>query len=263
MLARARRRSIVLTATLVAGALAGGAACRDGNRDGDSGGDADADGDALADSDFDEAVCDRPFPLGGACDPLRQGCCEPGERCTLVASGDGGAGPVEQCAPSGTGSVGTPCSDAGEEQCGAGATCHAGPFIDACARFCANSGDCPAEPLHVCSSLEATGNVYNVCVPATISCDPVARTGCPAGYACVLDMPNPRLVVTTCAPAGIHAPGEECSDGAGCAAGSGCYEVEGARSCYEICTLGTTCPSDVPCAEIGHRTLGLCPNPTS
>jgi hypothetical protein len=239
---------------------AAGAACRNGGGDGDADADSDADGDgdADADDDFDAALCDQPFPLGGDCDPTGQHCCGGGERCTLIPDGAADGGLRESCGEAGDGRHGSPCAELGDESCSAGTWCYAHPMVSFCAKFCATGGDCPTDPMTTCGTITELGTEYHVCTPAYTDCDALAGTGCPADYACVLQMLE-RSVLVECVPVGTHAANEDCSDGAGCAEGSGCYVFEdGSQWCLGYCTLEETCADGQACVDIGHYALGVC-----
>jgi hypothetical protein len=139
--------------------------------------------------------------------------------------------------------VGDPCTatvvgGVRTDNCVPGATCVAGNVQEICMTTCSNDQGCSGG-----TTCENRGSAQ-VCGLPAMTCDPVARTGCPSGRTCFLEDTRTICEIesgdgqqqTDC----LHS--RECLPGYTCAtAGPGvgrCYRV---CSTTSVCTPGTTC----------------------
>ena len=179
------------------------------------------------------------------------------------------------CATAGSNAAGGTCSNT--SGCVAGAQCFdyskLGCGTQLCLQICATDGDCTAfgagglGPGSFCRDPIACGGAFRTC---TFSCDPTAaaagaaRTGCPAGLACVLPASMDHV---DCSCPQATRTGQEnasCTSTAQCAPGFLCEQT-----CRAICRCDAqsgacTAPNDCPttgttCTVVPNQTLyGVC-----
>ncbi len=208
---------------------------------------------------FDPAVdsVTPPPPPGGddcanGCNLAQQSCCGSGEACDLLS------GETICRAGIGTGTETSECTV--NEDCAAGYSCIQVLFLgrSECVKWCDADDDCVG-PGGVCDlTISFDGTVIPGAVTCTPNCDPIASSGCPAGWGChVYQRADGLGNETICAPAGGGIQGSSCADENECAPGFTC--VVSLAQCLANCPVGAaeTCPGGLTCASFDNRpTIG-------
>jgi hypothetical protein len=192
------------------------------------------------------ALCQDPPTGGSVCNPTCQTGCACG-RCAVI-------GNVTQCVAVGTKAEGDVCNLASDD-CGIGLGCFpesCGTNLARCRRFCPQGVDCSRSIL--CST--AFGPAF-VCDDVPVqTCDPVAGTGCPAGFSCYV-----RGIQTACECAGSVAIGQPCNSDTQCVPGGRCIAlVTGQQAhCFQVCPMtgASNCTPPATCQAIGGG-FGFC-----
>jgi hypothetical protein len=194
----------------------------------------------------------------GACDPVHQTGCGPGQKCDLGANGN------FACVADGTLADFRVCDPARPNACVAGFTCRDTSFGDhRCARFCTVAEqDELCRSNEPCTSVRTTtdGHDYHMC-RAPNACNPVLDDCLDASKQCTWNAPG-----AFCLAPGAVAPGGTCSSSAQCQRGASC--IAGAPGqpmhCFKLCDPDAASPSCAPgvtCtffATIGPQAIGAC-----
>lgn len=201
----------------------------------------------------------------GDCSLLDQCGCASGMACGLDQT-DGTA----RCRNAGTGRDHDACSTS--ENCAAGYQC-AGVGI--CSRYCISDPDCEGGGGRcIYSYYTTTGSpmLISDVRGCSTDCDPIARTGCPAGFACYLSPSGMTVSFTMCFPIGSIAEGESCAVAEQCQAGLHCADVGGGARCWRACRYapaasdctaspGTSCRRPGSPIVIAGQEYGVCAAP--
>lgn len=181
--------------------------------------------------------------------------CPEGDACQRTVRGEA----IRECVPPGDVESGGACTQS--VQCVIGHTCVGiGSRDGICSRYCNTTAECVGGE---CVIFTAPSEGVGACTP---SCDPVANTGCPAGYGCHLVFgarveDDATVAISVCGPGAGDGLGEACDQL--CAPGLICL---GDSLCYELCVVGdaSTCSVGGSCnafaspARIGGVEYGLC-----
>jgi len=190
--------------------------------------------------------------------------CAGGQACTI-------SGTSRICTTAGSTPIGASCS--GVASCVPGGICinvsrdSAAP-ANMCNRFCDADGDCAGGICLYTLDDGAGGEIPGVTVCST-PCDPIARTGCPAGTACSIfqeSMGSMRYFTDCSAPVGTGAQGAACTDQTDCGPGFGCVGSQCLQWCDGVGFSGALggCPTGLRCygfttpITIGGTTYGVC-----
>lgn len=206
----------------------------------------------------------------GECDLRSVGECESGQGCVLFRAeqraGDSDAGADDldagvdpeleespsaapMCLPVGAVRDGEPCAGPGD--CAEGLDCSAATG-GTCRRYCCDlnaTGGCPSAQFCRVELRDARDQPTGVALcDACDGCD-LLGDDCPAMQACY-PLAAASAACNACLPVGAREPGASCDFSNQCASGAACVAIAGARSCVQLCELGTeTCPEDAACAR--------------
>jgi hypothetical protein len=99
-----------------------------------------------------------------------------------------------------------------------------------------------------------------VCTGGATVCDPLAQTGCQAGFSCQINIPYASPSDVSCRPAGIIDANAACSPTALCKPGEGCVlSSPSAGVCRVYCDLSApNCLAGETCKSINDPTIGIC-----
>ena len=183
------------------------------------------------------------------------------------------------CAVAGSNAAGGACTDT--TGCVAGSQCFdyssLGCGTQLCLQFCATDADCATfgagglGPGSFCRDPIACGGAFRTC---TFSCDPTAaaagaggapaRTGCPAGLACVLPSSMDQVDCTCPETTRIGQEDAPCTSTAECAPGflceQTCRAVCRCDSSAGLCTAPNDCPTPgTTCTPVQDQSIyGVC-----
>ena len=179
------------------------------------------------------------------------------------------------CATAGSNAAGAACS--ATAGCVAGSQCFdyamLGCGTQLCLQICATDGDCAAfgsgggGPGSFCRDPIACGGAFRTC---TFSCDPTAaaataaRTGCPAGLACLIPSSMDHVDCACPEPTRSGIENVPCTSTAQCAPGflceQTCRAVCRCDASSGVCTAPSDCPSaETTCTPVPDQTIyGVC-----
>ena len=175
---------------------------------------------------------------------------------------------VRVCHATGAGLEGQACVN-DDWECGTGLGCYViTGNTPSCRRFCAMESDCTSTGAgSICLNIPFPGAM----TPSTVSvcsrsCDPAARTGCPAMTKCVIfqeAMGAMRFGTDCSAPIGTGGHLASCTDDSSCQAGFQCFDTGMGTECLQLCRVGgAACPSARTCqtldVTIAGTTYGVC-----
>jgi hypothetical protein len=191
-------------------------------------------------------------PVGaGSCNPACQTDCNNCGWCGVVAG-------VSKCltVAEGSNDVGQPCDLTKENDCKAGQYCQpeCGGSTGRCYAFCSAEAPCAMGTCIVNAKGTGGGLLPGLTLCSlVVSCDVVAKTGCPSGFACY-------PVTTTqneCDCAGTANTGDPCIPSSDCVAGDFCVGPKGGATCHQTCATGVPCPTGTSCNAFAP-TYGYC-----
>lgn len=189
----------------------------------------------------DAATCSRPA-TSGQCNPA----CEFGCGCGWCAVVSGT--PTCVMGTPGTKAIGDLCDPSKSADCAPGLFCRAECGTGRCYKYCEMASDCPGTTCSV-----SGGAAVSLCALAPPNCDPVKKTGCPAGYGCYVSGNT-----SYCDCAGTAAPGAGCHLTHDCAPGGGCVGIgqDAGTACEQVCRVNADCTSGI-CTTFGTA-YGYC-----
>ena len=220
--------------------------------------------DMPADVPYDPGSCTESpcclYPNGG---------CPAGQKCSLDP-----ATVTRTCMTAGTGTLGSTCEGAGDEDCAAGYLClgtNEAGTTGACFPYCGSDANCSGDGA-VCLPIYSGGSAVEGASYCSYSCNLVSNAGCPPGHGCDLfswDQNSdtvPDVSLTDCTgDVGYGSQGAYCAQEADCGSTFTCYPTESICLgwCYgpggmSTCTGGATCTNLDPPAIIGTQEAGIC-----
>lgn len=218
-----------------------------GGTDGGDGADSgNGDGGDMVDAGFDGGgggACTGP--MTGPCNVFDLSSCGSGMACVL--NGDGMGGVTTRCIAIGIGGRGSDCDAATATGCQDGFQCDDGT----CKAICCTNSDCVTGDF--CGPISMADAGY--CTTPVI-CDPIAQTGCDAGFACY-----PTGGGLVCDSPGTLGEGELCMSRSDCAPGMGCISTMMADgACRAWCDTADpdSCPMDFACTGVTGLPVGAC-----
>ena len=210
---------------------------------------------------------------GFPCDVVGQTGCDPGLHCTVGMIGQNGA---DLCEPTAQDPlpVGSPCSPVSfgfytGDLCTPGTACVDYAGVSLCRPLCFRHSDCASLPNSYCvgptnsPTMKMTNfgsQPLSACIQDT-GCDPVAQTGCPAGFGCYLAGEDSAGRPAVCESGYLTGkPGADCQRQRDCAPGEECAELGFCRAlCYLDQASGACADPSLSCGPIfGSSTYGDC-----
>jgi len=212
-------------------------------------------------------LCAEQPMMNQECNLACQTGCGCGQRCNVTKNGP-------RCVAMGSKTLGQNCmltnnGEAGYDDCAPGLVCLREQCggLNRCYRLCSNYTQCgkPADDLH-CRIPVVTANpqvTFTACDVPRQDCDPIAKTGCPAGLTCFLlnngqtlcDCPTNSTGLPD-AKAGLE--GAACALYSDCKGGLNCVTADNASTCRPICSPSkATCAMGTTCKMLGTK-YGVC-----
>lgn len=190
--------------------------------------------------------------------------CAAGLACTI-------SGTSRICGAAGTSTTGMPCTGG----CATGTLCVTlGAAVGAptaCETFCNTDSDCTGLGALCIEMLnDGSGGTIPGVTLCTLSCNPLAGTGCVTGATCRVytETGGAMRGLTQCSPVGAGAVGDMCTTADDCRAGMLCVDTTGGGTthCANICNAGTgagcgplrTCGHFAPPIIVGTTEYGVC-----
>lgn len=173
---------------------------------------------------------------GSSCNPVTQGGCGEGQKCTLIEDG-------ATCSSDGTLASGTVCN-VDDDQCVRGTGCVEGY----CREYCVASR-CDTAPEYRCESGLCTSHAITTC---SVACDPLSPT-CGSGQECYLPFSG-GCETPGCLKPGAVQVGDACAFPNDCASGLTCAGETVATLGYPTCrkrclTAAPNCDGQDTCVE--------------
>ena len=169
--------------------------------------------------------------------------CSSGQGCYLVSDSS------TNCLPAGDGTEGSVCEHANGCLPGLACVVSGDSANGLCQRICCEGDSSQCGSGSYCLEFSSRTDGAGAC---SISCDPLAGTGCPAGYACQV-----YTMGVDCGPAGTGVQGSPCNNSSDCAAGFACLDADGAGECLAYCD-GTCDDPTLTCNPITGFEIGAC-----
>jgi hypothetical protein len=199
-------------------------------------------------------ICAEAPTAGTRCNPSCQTGCECG-RCNIV-------GKVADCVPAGVKTLGQTCNPAADD-CAPGFICLqeacGGGTLGRCYKHCATTDQCGGTICQI-PIQDSTGNDtgYRACDVAPQTCDPIAKTGCPApALNCYVSGSSTTVCDCPNRPADMGGLDAACTIYSDCAPGLVCVSTgPGGARCRPLCLIAA--PACNNCIASGLGKYGYC-----
>ncbi len=200
-------------------------------------------------------VCDSVTPDASTCARPGQPCnpaCASGCSCGWCGVRNGAVACLT--GTPGTKANGDNCDPGNANDCAPGLYCRTDcGTVGRCHKFCDSDDDCAGTSCNVTVNLAGGATVRLCAVPN--GCDPIAGTGCGAGFGCYS-----TGTTTECDCAGTNQPGAACGFVTECMPGYGCIGTspQSRSTCLKICKTSADCGGAGTCMNPASTTYGYC-----